>query len=81
MYQVLKNGRVLINCQDLQTAMVYIRSLESNLDRNTSHSPYTIERAPEETPDQARARNKQRIRDQLDGVRSRVDHLSAILNN
>ena len=42
MYQILKNGKLLINAHDLQTAVVYVRSLESNLDRNTTHSPYTI---------------------------------------
>jgi len=44
MYQILKNGKLLINADDLQTAVVYVRSLESNLDRNTQHSPYTITR-------------------------------------
>ena len=47
MYQILKNGNLLINAQDLQTAMVYVRSLESNLDRATEHSPYTIVRVEE----------------------------------
>lgn len=42
MYQILKNGNLIVNAQDLQTAMVYVRSLEHNLDRNTMHSPYTI---------------------------------------
>ncbi len=80
MYQVLKNGKVIINAQDLQTAVVFLRSLESNIDRNSMHSPYTIGRAPQETPDQARARNKQSIRDQLDGVRSRVNRLHDVIN-
>ena len=65
MYQVLKNGKLLINAQDLQTAVVYVRSLESNLNRHTSHSPYTIGLAPVETPDQARTRNRQAIKRQL----------------
>ena len=80
MYQVLKNGKVLINAQDLQTAVVFLRSLESNIDRNSMHSPYTIERAPEETMDQARERNKQSIRDQLNGVRTRVNRLHQVIN-
>ena len=42
MYQILKNGQLLINADNLQTAVVYVRSLESNLDRLTRHSPYTI---------------------------------------
>lgn len=42
MYQILKNGTLLVNAQDLQTAVVYVKSLESNLDRNMMHSPYTI---------------------------------------
>ena len=65
MYQILKNGKLLINAQDIETATVYIRSLESNLDRYTQHSPYTIGYAPTETPDQARARNRDRIKSQL----------------
>ena len=45
MYQILKNGKLLINADDLQTAVVYVRSLESNLNRLTQHSPYTIVKA------------------------------------
>ena len=44
MYQILKNGTLLINADNLETAVVYVKSLESNLDRNTQHSPYTIRR-------------------------------------
>ena len=47
MYQILKNGKLLINADNLDTAVVYVRSLESNLDRSTSHSPYTIVRTIE----------------------------------
>ena len=65
MYQILKNGKLLINAQDMETAVVYMRSLESNLDRNVQHSPYTIGHAPTETLDQARARNRARIKSQL----------------
>lgn len=56
MYQVLKNGKLLINAQDLATAVVFVKSLESNLDRTSQHSPYTIERAPAETAAEARHR-------------------------
>jgi len=45
MYQILKNGKLLINADDLATAVVYVKSLESTLDRSTSHSPYTIVKA------------------------------------
>jgi len=66
MYQILKNGHTLINAQDMETAVVFMRSLESNLDRNVKHSPYTIAHAPDvETPTEARARNKARIKAQL----------------
>lgn len=65
MYQVLKNGKLLINAHDLATATVYVRSLESELIKGVQHSPYTIGLAPTETPDQARARNKQAIQRQL----------------
>ena len=65
MYQILKNGKVLINAQDMETAVTFMKSLESNLDRNTQHSPYTIGHAPTETPDQVRARNRARIKSQL----------------
>ena len=65
MYQILKNGKLLINAQDMETAVVYMRSLESNLDRNVHNSPYTIGHAPTETLDQARARNRAKIKAQL----------------
>mgnify|MGYP003643262259 CR=1 FL=1 len=47
MYQILKKGKVIINAQDIETAMVFMRSLESNLDRWNVHSPYTIGHAPD----------------------------------
>ena len=66
MYQILKNGKVLINAQDMETAVVFMKSLESNLDRNVQHSPYTIGHAPDvETPTEARVRNRARIKAQL----------------
>lgn len=45
MYQVLRNGTVIINANDLETAMHFVKSLEHNLDRRTTHSPYTIVKA------------------------------------
>lgn len=47
MYTVLNNGTAVINCDDLQTAIRFVQSLESGLDRLNSHSPYTIVRAAE----------------------------------
>lgn len=42
MYQILNNGTLVINANDMETAIHFVKSLESNLDRNTQHSPYTI---------------------------------------
>lgn len=42
MYQVLRNGTVIINANDMETAIHFVRSLESHLDRHTQHSPYVI---------------------------------------
>lgn len=47
MYQVLRNGNLLINAHDMETAIHFVKSLESNLDRATEHSPYTIVRVEE----------------------------------
>ena len=47
MYQVLTNGNLLINAHDMETAIHFVKSLESNLDRATEHSPYTIVRVEE----------------------------------
>ena len=47
MYQVLRNGTVIINANDMETAIHFVKSLESQLDRNTQHSPYTIRRVDE----------------------------------
>ena len=44
MYTILNNGTAVINCDDLQTAIRFVQSLESGLDRLKSHSPYTIVR-------------------------------------
>ena len=44
MYQVLRNGTIIINANDMETAIHFVKSLESNLDRATQHSPYTIRR-------------------------------------
>lgn len=42
MYTILNNQTAVINCDDLQTAIRFVQSLESGLDRLNSHSPYTI---------------------------------------
>jgi hypothetical protein len=42
MYEVLKNGTVIINANDMETAIHFVKSLESQLDRHTQHSPYVI---------------------------------------
>lgn len=47
MYQVLRNGNLIVNAQDLQTAIRFVQSMESQLDRATQHSPYTIVKAAE----------------------------------
>ena len=44
MYQVLRNGTIIINAHDMQTAIHFVRSLESQLDRRVEHSPYVIRR-------------------------------------
>lgn len=45
MYTVLRNGTAVIDCDDLQTAIRFVQSLESGLNRVESHSPYTIVKA------------------------------------
>jgi hypothetical protein len=47
MFTILNNNTPIINCDDLQTAIRYVQSLEAGLDRLTQHSPYTIIRAAE----------------------------------
>ena len=42
MYQVLRNGTVIINANDMETAIHFVKSLESHLDRHVEHSPYVI---------------------------------------
>jgi len=53
MFTVLKNGTGVIDCQDLQTAIRFVQTLESGLDRATQHSPYTIMPTDSLTRDQA----------------------------
>ena len=50
MFTVLKNGTGVIDCQDLQTAIRFVQTLESGLDRLKSHSPYTIVKTDNLTP-------------------------------
>ena len=45
MYTILNNGTAVINCDDLQTAIRFVQSLESGLNRMRDHSPFTIVRA------------------------------------
>jgi len=45
MFTILNNNTAVINCDDLQTAIRFVQSLESGLDRHTQHSPYTIVKA------------------------------------
>ena len=45
MYTILNNGTAVIDCDDLQTAIRFVQSLESGLYRLKQHSPYTILRA------------------------------------
>ena len=47
MYQVLRNGNVIINANDMETAIHFVKSLESQLDRHVQHSPYTIRKVDE----------------------------------
>lgn len=42
MFTILRNGTPVINADDLQTAIRFVQSLESSIDRSTQHSPYTI---------------------------------------
>lgn len=57
MFTILNNRTAVINCDDLQTAVRFVQSLESGLDRLKSHSPYTIVKTDTLTPaaDQADA--------------------------
>ena len=50
MYTILRNGTAVINCDDLQTAIRFVQSLESGLDRLNSHSPFTIVKESNLTP-------------------------------
>ena len=42
MYTILKNNTPVINTDNMQTAIRFVQSLESGLNRHTTHSPYTI---------------------------------------
>lgn len=44
MYQILKNNTIICNAHDMATAIHFVKSLESTLDRGVEHSPYTIRR-------------------------------------
>ena len=45
MYTILRGKTPVIDCDDLQSAIRFVQSLESGLNRLTSHSPYTIVKA------------------------------------
>jgi len=45
MYTILKGKTPVIDCDDMQTAIRFVQSLESGLNRYTDHSPYTIVKA------------------------------------
>ena len=43
MYQIYKHDRPLnMQFDHVETAIAYLKSLESNINRHTTHSPYTI---------------------------------------
>ena len=42
MFTVMKGNTPVIDCDDLQTAIRFVQSLESGMKRLTQHSPYTI---------------------------------------
>ena len=45
-YAVIKNGETaMMICNELTDAIKCVQSLESGLDRNTQHSPFTIVKA------------------------------------
>jgi len=39
---VLNNGQLHAKCEDLLTAIALVRTLECNINRALSHSPFTI---------------------------------------
>tara|TARA_B100002019_G_scaffold219268_1_gene191898 strand:+ start:391 stop:591 length:201 start_codon:yes stop_codon:yes gene_type:complete len=45
MFTILKGKTPVIDCDDMQTAIRFVQSLESGLNRLKEHSPYTIVRA------------------------------------
>ena len=45
MYTILKGKTAVIDCDDLQTAIRFVQSLESGMNRLKDHSPYTIVKA------------------------------------
>jgi len=45
MYTILRGKTPVIDCDDLQSAIRFVQSLESGINRLNNHSPYTIVRA------------------------------------
>lgn len=50
MYTILKGKTAVIDCDTLQTAIRFVQSLESGLNRLEDHSPYTIVKSDTLTP-------------------------------
>ena len=45
MFTILRGKTPVIDCDDMQTAIRFVRSLESGINRHKDHSPYTIVKA------------------------------------
>ena len=41
-YKVMNCDQLFAKCEDLETAVMLIRTLEVDIDRDTDHSPFTI---------------------------------------
>ncbi len=51
MYTILRGKTAVIDCDTLPTAIRFVQSLESGIDRHKSHSPYTIVKTSNLSPD------------------------------
>ena len=45
MYTILRGKTPVIDCDNLESAIRFVQSLESGINRLNNHSPYTIVRA------------------------------------
>lgn len=43
MYKVLNNGQLHAICEDMETAIALVKTLEQVINRALMHSPFTIE--------------------------------------